>query len=262
MKKLLFLFAVVLVGAVAMAGVGGYNGNTNLGIYAYVKCSTGMTCSKDGDKLKLVSSPSLVGPLTLQLGATITNSVSGDVTIASSASGDSTVAIKGFEGGASILNLYADEGDDNADKFSLKASAANVFSIQNNGTDLISIGTTGHISGLGSNQMVGFARPITQAAAVSLTLAQCGGIFRNAGAIQPVLPEASTVLGCSYTFTTANASNFDINPADGTDYIQGLTNAAGDAIRNATVGNSVTLTAVTADLWVATAIYGTWSDIN
>lgn len=124
--------------------------------------------------------------------------------------------------------------------------------------------TNGGLIGNGGSLMVqyGYRRALVSATAVSLTAAQCGKIFYNAGAVQPVLPEASTVLGCSYTFVVANASNFDINPADGVDYIQGLTNAAGDAIRNATVGGAVTLTAVGNDLWVATAIYGTWSDIN
>ena len=38
--------------------------------------------------------------------------------------------------------------------------------------------------------------------------------------------------------------------------------AAGDAIRNATAGGSVTLTVLDATNIVATAYQGTWSDVN
>jgi hypothetical protein len=41
------------------------------------------------------------------------------------------------------LNLYADQGDDSGDQFSLVSSTANVFSIQNGGTDLVTLSTVG-----------------------------------------------------------------------------------------------------------------------
>lgn len=41
-----------------------------------------------------------------------------------------------------------------------------------------------------------------------------------------------------------------------------VVNAAGDSIRNATVGNSVTLDLVSATTWAAVAIYGTYTDNN
>jgi hypothetical protein len=76
------------------------------------------------------------------------------------------------------------------------------------------------------------------------------------------LPEASTVLGRDITFVVLAAQNLDINPYDSTDQILGLTNAAGDAIRNATIGGTVTLLAVGNDAWVVQSSYGTWSDAN
>ncbi len=99
------------------------------------------------------------------------------------------------------------------------------------------------------------------ATATTLTAAQCGSTVYNGGAVVINLPEASTVLGCRYTFITANASNFDINP-DNADVILNSTNVAGDASRNATVGNSITLEALDAVNWAVVGINGTWSDAN
>lgn len=99
------------------------------------------------------------------------------------------------------------------------------------------------------------------ATATTITESQCGATFINSGAVVMNLPEASEVLGCRLTFVTNNASNFDVNPDDA-DQILALTNAAGDAIRNATVGNSVTLEAISASGWTAVAINGTYTDVN
>lgn len=97
------------------------------------------------------------------------------------------------------------------------------------------------------------------ASATTITAEQCGGTFINSGAVQIELPEASAVLGCRLTFITANASNFDVNPDDA-DQILVQTNAAGDSIRNATLGNSITIEAISASQWAPVAVVGTWSD--
>lgn len=99
------------------------------------------------------------------------------------------------------------------------------------------------------------------ATATTLTAAQCGSTFYNSGAIEVDLPDAGTVLGCRYTFITANASNFDVDP-DAADQILVQTDAAGDKIRNATLGNSITLEAISASQWAVVGILGTWSDAN
>lgn len=99
------------------------------------------------------------------------------------------------------------------------------------------------------------------ATATTLTAAQCGSTVYNGGAVVINLPEASAVLGCRFTFVTMNASNFDVNP-DNADSILVLANAAGDAIRNATLGNSVTLEAMSASQWAAVSLQGTYTDIN
>lgn len=103
--------------------------------------------------------------------------------------------------------------------------------------------------------------PLLLATARTLKSAECGSTFYNAGSIQLFLPDAATVLGCEYTFVTLNASNFDIDP-DAADIILVQTDAAGDRARNATVGNSITIQAVSASQWAVIGILGTWADAN
>jgi hypothetical protein len=102
---------------------------------------------------------------------------------------------------------------------------------------------------------------LVAATATTIAKTQCGSTFYNAGAVVMNLPEASTALGCELTFVTLNASNFDVNP-DNADQILVQTNAAGDSIRNATLGNTITLKAVSASQWVVVGILGTWTDNN
>jgi hypothetical protein len=103
---------------------------------------------------------------------------------------------------------------------------------------------------------------LVAASTTALTKSQCGSTVYNAGAVAQPLPLRSTVdSGCRYTFITRAASNFDVDP-NSVDLIAAATNAAGDMIRNATVGNSVTLDACGTSEWCVSAIYGTWSDAN
>lgn len=109
----------------------------------------------------------------------------------------------------------------------------------------------------------------------SLTSVQCGSTVVSNSADVVTLPEASTVLGCRFTFVCGTADDLDVNPADGTDQIGPVVNitgtntttalapAAGDAIRCTDIGSSITLEAVGANLWVAIgATTGTWTDVN
>lgn len=117
------------------------------------------------------------------------------------------------------------------------------------------------VLGGGDNTQSGFLQKQVTATATTITAIQCGSTFVNSGAVQIELPEASTVIGCRLTFVTTNASNFDINP-DNADQILVQTDAAGDAIRNATLGNSITIEAISASQWAPISVVGTWSDIN
>lgn len=99
------------------------------------------------------------------------------------------------------------------------------------------------------------------ASATTITASQCGSTFYNAGAIEIELPEASAVIGCQLTFVTLNAANFDIDP-DAADQVLVQTDAAGDKLRNATLGNTITIQAVSASQWAVIGILGTWADAN
>lgn len=115
--------------------------------------------------------------------------------------------------------------------------------------------------GSGSQKITGFVQNRVAATATTITAAQCGTTFYNTGAVEMELPEASTVLGCRLTFVTLNAANFDIDP-DAADQILVQTDAAGDKIRNATLGNTITIEAVSASQWAVVGILGTWADAN
>ncbi|MDA8137920.1 MAG: hypothetical protein M0036_04630 [Desulfobacteraceae bacterium] len=99
---------------------------------------------------------------------------------------------------------------------------------------------------------------------VTVTTTSLGQTLTNTGAGGAVLfnlPEASTWIGGTLDFAVGAAQNLDINP-DNADQILGLTNAVGDAIRNATVGGTIRLKAVDATNIVVVSSYGTWSDAN
>lgn len=178
MRNVLGLLFVLLLALPVFAGFQGFNGTTDLKVFNKIQCSTGLTCSKVGDKMQVAAS-----------------------------------------GSFSVTNLT------------------------------------------GSGTLSGFLQKRVAATATTITAAQCGSTFYNSGAVAINLPEASAVLGCRLTFITMNAANFDVNPDDA-DQILVLTNAAGDMIRNATLGNMVTLEAVSASQWVPVASGGTWSDAN
>ena len=57
-----------------------------------------------------------------------------------------TAEIVAPEATAAVVRIYTDDGDDAGDKFSLNVSTANVFSIQNNGTAVVSVSTAGVIT--------------------------------------------------------------------------------------------------------------------
>ena len=57
-----------------------------------------------------------------------------------------TAEIVAPEATAAVLRIYTDDGDDSGDKFSLNVSTADVFSIQNNGTAVVSVSTAGVVT--------------------------------------------------------------------------------------------------------------------
>lgn len=133
---------------------------------------------------------------------------------------------------------------------------------------------TGDLYGDGGDQFYGFLQNQVASTTTSLTAAQCGSSIVSDSADVVTLPEASTVLGCRYTFVCGTADDFDVNPADGTDQISvvnsvaagtgaAITPSAGDAIRCTDAGSSIVLEAVGANLWVTIGVgNGAWTDVN
>lgn len=215
-------------------------------------------------------------------------SSAGGMTFQAEASLSMAVTLLGDEAATAVLKLFADDDDDATDGWFFTATTAGTLTIGNDssaaGTAVTKITVagsdgdmtlTGGIVGDGGDQLVGFLNTLVTSTTTTLTAAQCGSTIVNDSADVLTLPEASTVPGCRYTFVVNNASNLDINPFDTTDIILPFVNAiatdptvispsAGDAIRCATVGGSITLQAVSADNWaVVGGVAGQiWSDIN
>ena len=131
------------------------------------------------------------------------------------------------------------------------------------------VSITSTITGDGGDALVGFKQSQVASTTVSVTLAQCGTTFVSDSADVMTLPEASTVLGCRYTFIAGTADDFDINPADGTDQIgvvtsdgAAITPSAGDAIRITDVGAALQLEAIGANLWAVIGFNGAVTDVN
>lgn len=142
-------------------------------------------------------------------------------------------------------------------------------------SSVTSLAVTGDLTGDGGDQFYGFLQNQVASTTAALTAAQCGSTIVSNSADVQVLPEASTVLGCRYTFVCGTADDYAINPADATDAIGTvgtitgtnttvvLAPSAGDSITCTDIGSSVTLEAVGANLWAAIgAANGIWTDTN
>lgn len=235
------ILTALLLPTMVYAGIVVYDSSdVLLGTAADLKCGTGMTCTKSGKRVSMSSSPTLATALVLKAADTVDASIT----------------------------LQADNSDDSGDDWKINSVAAsNLFTIGNDtsGSQVVkvSVNTSGDVFGPGTGKLYGFIVDDVAATATTITGAQCGKAFYNSGAVAINLPNGSAgLIGCRLTFFVANASNFDVNPGD-SDQILTLTNAAGDAIRNATKGGSVVLQyGATNEWYVIGKEQGTWSDIN
>lgn len=235
-------------------------------------CSTGVTCTMTPyGVLTMVSSPTLVAPLTLESGEIMNNTVDDTVEVISNDE-VTTFQITGFEAKNAVLNLYPDQGDDTADKFSLKMSTAGALTFEVNAVAYIThttstgaVAMTGSLAGDGGDALSGFLQAQVASTTAAITAAQCGSSFVSNSADVMTLPEASTVLGCRLTFICGTADDFDVNPADGTDTILptgALTPSAGDAIRCTDAGAGFVLEAIGANSWAVLSTNLTITDVN
>lgn len=140
-----------------------------------------------------------------------------------------------------------------------------VFKVNSNGqiTAAGSIVTTGdQIGGSGIAKLVGVRSDVVDAETTNpyaVTTAMSNATFYNSQATEFDLPEASTAIGCEYTFVVMNSSNLDVDPEAG-DKILGICDAAGDHTRSSTIGDTLTLRAIDADNWIVQSIFPTSAD--
>lgn len=161
--------------------------------------------------------------------------------------------------------------------FSEVACGSNMSCSQSSGKlalNLVGGAMTGDLYGDGGDQFYGFLQNQVASTTTALTAAQCGSTIVSDSADVVTLPEASTVLGCRFTFVCGTADDFDVNPADASDTISAVNSvaggtgaaiapSAGDAIRCTDAGSSITLEAVGANLWVTIGVgNGAWTDVN
>lgn len=194
--------------------------------------------------------------------------------------GDATAADVGFifDGAAQDYNISMDDStDDLVIGLDSAAGTTDALRIDENQDvtfvqDILPLST---ITGDGGAALSGMLqKQVTSTAGVTLTIAQCGSSVVTGGAHTIVLPEASTALGCRYTFIGATADTLTINPADGTDvigainYVAAGTSAsiapsAGDAVSFTDLGASLVLEATNADLWAQVGLGNlTMTDAN
>ena len=124
----------------------------------------------------------------------------------------------------------------------------------------------GGIVGAGDAVISGMLKTVTaDADGKTVSVTESGTIQTNTGAVGGGvwnLPEASTAIGMEITFVVTVAQNLDINPGDA-DIILEATNAAGDALRSATIGDTITLLCIDATNWVVQSAYPVntdWAD--
>ena len=173
--------------------------------------------------------------------------------------GDASAADVGFiyDGNAQDFNISLDDSTDDL-VIGLGAVAGTTDAIRIDENQNVTF--VQNVLGLGTDSVSGFLQKQVAATATTITAAQCGSTFVNAGAIEMELPEASTVLGCRLTFIVGNASAFTIDP-DAADSVVLLTNAAGDSLIADAIGESLVIEAISASAWAPVgAEKGTWTD--
>lgn len=149
MKKLAVFLGILFSTMFAVAGFEMIGGTTKLGFANKIWCSTGVTCTKVGDRLKIVTNAAVVGSVSLDSDETIANAVDDTVEIKSNDE-VTTLRVEGYEAKDAIFQLAADDGDDTADMYFFKSGASNGLTIGNGITDLATVSTAGDWAFLGT----------------------------------------------------------------------------------------------------------------
>lgn len=217
-----------------------------------------ITLSAAGTGTDAIGLQASAGGVDIDAAATKDVSISGgQVLLASKDNAASAIALTTNVGTSETIVLTNTQGT-GAGAITLTATAGGITLSSNAG-----VVTGDPITGDGTAALGGFLKTVTDDNnGKTLDVAESGTVQTNAGAggsAAWTLPEA--VAGLTYTFVVGAAQELRITPDAGDAINNGGTAAAnGEYIYSATVGHSVTLTAVTTSSWVVTAITGTWTE--
>ena len=125
----------------------------------------------------------------------------------------------------------------------------------------------GSIVGDGATTVVGTkAVETTDIDNETVTIAQSGTVFNNTGDADGTtftLPEASTALGCWYTFVVSETGQQITVDLDNADVFLHLSLGAGDKMTSSTLGDTITVSAVSDSQWGIISVYplaADWAD--
>lgn len=140
MKFTAMLLVSLFMGFSAFAGVRVYNGTTDLGIASDLRCSSGMTCSKVGGKIQLVSTHNSANTQVAATTTTITAAQCGN-TFYNTATATMTLPLASTVIGCSYTFLVL-----NASNFVVDANAVDQILVLTNAVgDSVTNGTIGGV---------------------------------------------------------------------------------------------------------------------
>ncbi len=220
MKIVLALLTITLFSATAYAGFQGLNGSTSLGVLNKLKCSTGLTCTKVGDTMSVVSSP------TITAGA---------------------LDVQGDEATDAYITLSADQADDSGDvwKIMSKASDDKLY-LQNNtsGSQVTkwSMDTSGNVTNAGTLTVTGATTLTGGVVAGSGQYTNYGRPLESLTGGTDTTPSITTVylsqvrVGANATITGVKVNN---GSACGSDkWIVALFDSTGASVANSTTAGT------------------------
>ena len=185
--------------------------------------------------------------LRLEEGETIKNETDDEFTFESNDE-RVTLRVKGYEAKDAVIILDADEGDDNADTFTITAEAAdNDLVIKNHATEIFALTSGGGIRATYANKTASY----------TATMGDFILSFDTSAATTCTLPEASTVLGQLFVVALEDDDGNLLVITDGTDKFDGTN----DILTFADAGDSCWLMATAANVYtILVNVGGTLSD--
>lgn len=263
MKNFSIFIAILFATTVAYGGFQAFNGTSSLGGMTILKCSTGLTCTKSGSTLTMVSSPTLTGT-TLALSSTLSatgnfaintnkfnvTAASGNTAIAGTADvvGDFSVATNKFNVTAASGNVAVAGTANVVGDFSVATNKFNVTASSGNTTVAGTLGVTGATTLTGglaiTTPLVNFMgwKPSTLTSGTS-TAAVATHVYVS----QVYIPMNATLTGVYVN----NAATVGTNK-----WIVALFNSAGAVVANSSLSG---ITTSGADAYQVLAFTGTYA---